>query len=150
MALGGKMQRYAEGRAMGLAPAAAAQHAGYSGAGLRVTLSRIEARSDVQAEIRRLKKSGRVADTPEAEPEGDEPEPWKMKDKYTSSLALLQDLYNNPKAPKSLRYQAAKDALAYEHPRKEGGKKDAKEDAAKEAGKGKFRTTNKPGLRIVR
>ena len=149
MALGGKMQRYAEGRAMGLAPAAAAQHAEYSGAGLRVTISRIEAREDVQAEIRRLKKGGRVADKPETEADSGEPEPWKMKDKYPSSLALLQDLYNNPKAPKSMRYQAAKDALAYEHPRKEGGKKDAKDDAAKEAGKGKFRTTSKPGMRLV-
>lgn len=144
MALKGKMQAYAEARAQGLNPADAAAHADYSGSGARVTVSRIEARADVQAEIRRLKKVG-----VDNEPEGDEPEPWKMKDKYPSSLALLQDLYNNPKAPKSLRYQAAKDALAYEHPRKEGGKKDAKDDAAKEAGKGKFKTTQKPGMRLV-
>ena len=143
MALKGKMQAYAEARAQGLTPADAAAHADYSGSGARVTVSRIEARADVQAEIRRLKKVG-----VDNEPEGDEP--WKMKDKYPSSLALLQDLYNNPKAPKSLRYQAAKDALAYEHPRKEGGKKDEKNEAAKEAGKGKFRTANKPGLRIVK
>ena len=147
MALRGKMQAYAEARALGLEPMAAGAHAGYSGSGMAVSLSRIEARADVKAEVRRLKKGGRAEDKSDSEPEGRDK--WEMQDKYPSSLALLQDLYNNPKAPKSLRYQAAKDALPYEHPRKEGGKKDAKDEAAKEAGKGKFRTATKPGMRLV-
>ena len=145
MALKGKMQAYAEARAQGLSPADAAAHADYSGSGSRVTVSRIEARADVQAEIRRLKKGGSVAD--KSEPEGDDPEPWQMKDKYDSPLALMEDIMNNPRAPKSLRYQAAKDALPYCHARKEGGKKEADEAAAKAAGKGKFQRTSKPGQR---
>jgi hypothetical protein len=150
MALKGKMQRYAEARAQGLSPTAAAALADYSGSGARVTVSRIEARADVQAEIRRLKKGERVGDKPEVEDDsGEDTDPWKMKAKYPSSLALLQDLYNNAKAPKSLRYQAAKDALPYEHPRKEAGKKEEVEKAAKAASAGKFRTTSKPGMRLV-
>lgn len=149
MALRGKMQGYAEARALGLEPLAAGAHAGYSGSGMAVSLSRIEARADVQAEIRRLKKGGRVDTKPGAEAEDADAEPWKMKDKYKSSLDLMQDLYNNKLAPKSLRYQAAKDALPYEHPRKEGGKKDADAEKAKAAAKGKFRTVGKPQMRLV-
>lgn len=144
MALKGKMQAYAEARAQGLTPTDAAAHADYSGSGSRVTVSRIEARADVQAEIKRLKNGG-VADSPEAG--ADDPDTWQMKDAYDSPLALMQDIYNNPRAPKSLRYQAAKDALPYCHARKEGGKKEADEAAAKAAGKGKFQRTSKPGAR---
>lgn len=143
MALGGKMQAYAEARAHGMEPLVAAAHAGYAGAGVRVTTSRIEARKDVQAEIRRLRKGG-------AKPERDEPdsdlmEKWAMKDRYDSPLDLLRDVMNNPKAPKSLRYQAAKDALPYCHPRKEAGKKDEMKDKAKKAAKGKFGVMSRPG-----
>lgn len=145
MSLRGKMQAYAEARAQGLEPLIAGAHAGYSGSGMAVSLSRIEARADVKAEIRRLKKGGGVEAKPEVE--ADLGEPWKMKDKYPNPLALMEDVMNNPLAPKSLRYQAAKDALPYCHARKEGGKKDEKDEAAKAAGKGKFRTTSKPGSR---
>lgn len=141
MALKGKMQAYAEARANGLNPADAAAHAGYSGSAARVTVSRIEARADVQAEIRRIKKHG--ADKP-AEGEA-EAGTWQMKDRYDSPLALMEDVMNNPQAPKSLRYQAAKDALPYCHPRKDAGKKEDKEKAAKEAAKGKFKTARRPG-----
>lgn len=145
MALKGKMQAYAAARAQGLKPADAAAVADYSGSGSRVTVSRIEARADVQAEIRRLRKEGGVADSPEAG--GDDPDTWQMKDEYDSPLALMKDIMNNPRAPKSLRYQAAKDALPYCHARKEGGKKDEEAKAAKAAGQGKFQRTSKPGAR---
>lgn len=136
-----KQLAFIECKAAGSGHADAAMQAGYAASSAAVTATKLMARKDIRAAIK-AKQDG-----VDNEPDADEPEPWKMKDKYPSSLALLQDLYNNPKAPKSLRYQAAKDALPYEHPRKEGGKKDAKEDAAKEAGKGKFRTTTKPGSR---
>lgn len=140
MALRGKMQLYAEARAQGLSPADAAAHADYSGSASRVTVSRIEARADVQAEIARLKRGG------VGEGEGDESGArWQMKDRYASPLDLLEDVWNNPQAPKSLRYQAAKDALPYCHARKEAGKKEDKEKAAKEAAKGKFKTARRPG-----
>jgi hypothetical protein len=139
MALRGKMQAYAEARAQGLSPADAAAHADYSGSASRVTVSRIEARADVQAEIGRLKHGG------VDKGEGGESGGWQMKDRYASPLDLLEDVWNNPQAPKSLRYQAAKDALPYCHPRKDAGKKEDKEKAAKEAAKGKFKTARRPG-----
>lgn len=144
MALNGKMQAYAAARAQGLAPMDAAAHAGYSGSGIRVTTSRIEARSDVQAEIRRIKKGGVVVTPPSKGGEDTELDKWEMRDKYANPLELMLDVMNNPKAPKSLRYQAAKDALPYCHPRKEGGKKDETKQRAEKAAGGKFKTTARP------
>ena len=147
MKLNGKMQAYAAARAEGLRPLDAAAHAGYSGSGIKVTTSRIEARSDVQAEIRRLKGGGKAVD----ESDGKESiEKWAMKDHYSNPLDLMLDVMNNPEAPKSLRYQAAKDALPYCHPRKEGGKKDEQKERATKAAKGKFQTAQRPShLRAV-
>lgn len=73
-----------------------------------------------------------------------------MKDRYSTPLDLMLDVMNNPDAPKSLRYQAAKDALPYCHPRKEGGKKDEAKERAKKAAGGKFQTAARPShLRAV-
>ena len=143
MALKGKMQAYAEARAQGLRPMAAAAHAGYAGSGIRVTTSRIEARTDIQTEIKRLKRGGKK-ETEAPEADDDELETWGMKNHYESPLALLEDVMNNPKAPKTLRYQAAKDALPYRHARKEGGKKEETKDKAKAAGRGHYGTTQRP------
>ena len=69
-----------------------------------------------------------------------------MKPKYDTPLDLLRDVWNNPDAPKSLRYQAAKDALPYCHPRiAEAGKKEKKEELAKKtSGAGRFQTKSAP------
>lgn len=143
MGLRGKMQAYAEGRAHGLAPKDAARHAGYEEAGIAVTVSRMERRADVQAEVRRLKRGVKgVEDTQVAEEGADEK--WAMRDQYESPLELMLDVMNNPLAPKSVRYQAAKDSLAYCHARKEGGKKDEQKERATKAGKGKFQTAARP------
>ena len=140
MALNGKMQKYAEARAQGLSPQDAGRDAGYSGSGLAVTVSRIEKRDDVRSEIKRLKNGGKP------EPEADTIDSWAMKDHYDSPLALLVDVMNNPKAPKGIRYQAAKDALPYKHARVEGGKKEEKDEKAKRAVKGKFQPGNRPSM----
>ena len=141
------MQPYAEARAQGLDPKTAARHAGYEEAGIAVTVSRMESRADVQAEIRRLKRGGKGVD--KTEDEGDL-EKWGMRDRYSNPLDLMLDVMNNPKAPKSLRYQAAKDALPYCHPRKESGKKDEHKERAAKAAKGKFQTAQRPShLRAV-
>ena len=147
MALKGKMQAYAEARAQGLEPLGAAAQAGYSGAGVRVTATRLEQRDDMKSEIKRLRKGGKPSSK-----DGDEPvEKWGMKDRYSSPLALLEDVWNNPDAPKSLRYQAAKDALPYCHARKEGGKKEEAADKSKKASKGKFGTARRPShLQVVK
>lgn len=146
MALKGKMQAYAEGRAAGMDPNTAGAHAGYApGAGMRVVASKLEARADVRAEIKRLKKEGvktdAVGDLAVATRDA-----WAMKDSYTSPLELLEDIMNNPNAPKSLRYQAAKDALPYRHGRvAEAGKKEKKQEAAEAASaKGKFQRKAPP------
>ena len=67
-----------------------------------------------------------------------------MKPKYDTPLDLLRDVWNNPDAPKSLRYQAAKDALPYCHARKEGGKKDEAAKESKKAAAGKFGSSPAP------
>ena len=141
------MQAYAEARAQGLRPLDAGAMAGYSGAGVKVTISRMEKRDDVKAEIKRLARGG------EAEKRGEEKgtlDKWSMQDRYSNPLELMLDVMNNPEAPKSLRYQAAKDALPYCHPRKEGGKKDEAKERATKASQGKFQTSARPShLRAV-
>ena len=145
MALNGKMQAYAEARAQGLRPLDAAAHAGYSGSGIRVTTNRLESRADIQAEVKRLKHGGKPAvAAPGKQSAEDRDEKWSMQDRYSNPLDLMLDVMNNPLAPKSLRYQAAKDALPYCHPRKEGGKKEEKEERAKKAAAGKFQTAARP------
>lgn len=144
MALRGKMQAYAEHRANGLERLDAGAMAGYAGPGMKVTLSRIESRPDVQAEIKRLKRGGKPVDKSGKEGESGKLDKWKMKDRYTTPLDLLLDVMNNPEAPKSIRYQCAKDALPYCHPRKEGGKKDEQKERAAKAAGGKFQTAPRP------
>ena len=145
MTLNGKMQAYAEARAQGLRPLDAAAHAGYSGSGIRVTTNRLESRADIQAEVKRLKRGGTpVVTKPGKQSAEERDEKWSMQDRYSTPLDLMLDLMNNPLAPKSLRYQAAKDALPYCHPRKEGGKKEEKEERAKKAAGGKFQTAARP------
>lgn len=147
MALNGKMQAYAEARANGMEPLVAAAEAGYSGAGIRVTTTRLEKRVDMIAEIARLKGGGKgSAPAPDDDLEG-----WGYKDRYATPLDLLLDVMNNPQAPKSLRYQAAKDALPYCHARKEAGKKDEQKEKAKGAAQGRFQPGGKPShLRSVK
>ena len=141
MALRGKMQAYAEARAQGLRPLDAGAIAGYSGAGVKVTISRMEKRDDVKAEIKRLKRGGKPEQRGEEKGTLDK---WQMRDRYLNPLELMLDLMNNPEAPKSLRYQAAKDALPYCHPRKEGGKKDEAKERATKASQGKFQPSARP------
>ena len=137
MALNGKMQRYAEGRASGMDPQTAGAHAGYApGRGLNVTVSKVEARADVKAEIKRIKREGVSVETEERAGPGRKAD-WEMKANYKDPLALLLDVMNNPDAPKSLRYQAAKDSLAYCHPRiAESGKKEKEQEKAEKLSKG--------------
>lgn len=152
MALRGKMQGYAEARAAGMEPKDAAAHAGYEMGGIAVTVSRMERRADVQAEIKRLKRDGVGSETdngPSSEADGRAK--WGMKKRYASPLDLMFDVMNNPDAPNGVRYQAAKDALPYCHARKEGGKKDEAKDRAKKASEGKFQTAARPShLRAVK
>lgn len=142
----GKISDYVAARIEGLPPYEAGIHAGYAQAGIRVAICRLEQRADVRKAI----KAGAEAQAPGGvEDEPDDPmaggrEQWEMKESYESPLALMLDVMNNALAPKTLRYQAAKDALPYCHPRKEGGKKEEKEKEAKKAATGRFRPGQRP------
>lgn len=154
----GKIQLYANARAQGLEPKLAGAQAGYALPGLAVTVCRLEKREDVRAEITRLRRGGKRKSATAKDIEHalgvsdkDDMEKWALQDNYATPLDLMRDVMNNPKAPRSLRYQAAKDALPYCHARKEGGKKDADAEAAREvAGKGRFQTGRKPGRANLR
>src|SRR3546814_4158780 len=73
--------------------------------------------------------------------------PSRMRPKYASSLALLQDTYNNPDMPESVRMRAAEQALPYEHARMgEHGKKEKAKERAKEIAGGSKRDKFAPKL----
>lgn len=144
----GKISDYVAARIEGLSPLDAGIHAGYAQAGIRVAICRLEQRADVRKAIKagaEAQAPGGVEDEPDVPGADGGREQWEMKDSYESPLDLLLDTMNNPLAPKTLRYQAAKDALPYCHPRKEGGKKEEREKEAKKAAKGKFRPGRRPG-----
>lgn len=157
-----KIQEYIEQRVAGVDALHACLAAGYSQAGISVTMARLESREDVRLAIRVAKRStgkskplrslkepaGKrqyrsVADEPR---HGDGPlDSWRLRDHYDSPLDLLRDVMNNPAAPGGLRIQCAKDAMPYCHARKEGGKKDDEKSKAKDtAASGKFGTQSKP------
>ena len=156
-----KIGDYIKHRQAGLDPTAAGLAAGYSLAGLSVTISRLEVREDVRKALR-SKKGVRPLASPDTkrqyrsvadEPKhGDGPlDPWKLKDKYATPLDLLLDVMNNAKAPGGLRIQCAKDAMPYIHARKEGTKGEDKKSKGKQASENKspFTTPAAPSIRRV-
>lgn len=164
MPLNSKMATYVEARVAGADKLTAARSAGYSENGLDAAVSRLESRADVQAAIRAGRKTagaaggsgGRAGQKPAKNLADDDGVPL-MKAKYGSSLELMQDTYNNPRMPPAMRFEAAKQALPYEHGKVgETGKKETAKNRAKEiaAGKGgsdpsRFRKKAPPRLRIV-
>lgn len=137
-----KQQAFIEAKAGGAGHAEAAMMAGYAAASAAVTGTRLMARKDVVDAIKSIQGEGGNGGA--ARPTSDDPEPWGLKDRYSNPLDLMLDVMNNPDAPKSLRYQAAKDAMPYCHARKEGGKKEDQNERAKAAGKGRFGTQGRP------
>lgn len=158
-----KMLLYVDGRANGLTGRAAVLAAGYSSAGADVMAAKLNRDPRIQKAIAAAKrKASRAADKSkkedEPEDDGDAKKPPKMKAKYASSLDVLRDTYNNPKMADSVRIDAAKSALPYEHARlADSGKKEKAKERAKEiarggsekAGKPKFATKAPPPLRAI-
>ena len=124
MSLTGKQRAFVELKAAGVRNEEAAKRAGYAANSAAVTATGLMKRADIKGAIAALANNG---DSP-IETASNE---WSMKSKYDTPLDLLRDVWNNPDAPKTLRYQAAKDALPYCHARKEGGKRE--EQAKKSA-----------------
>lgn len=121
---------------------------------LDAVVSRLEARADVQAALKAGRKPGGSGGKPGHADDDGVP---LMKDKYGSSLELMQHTYNNPRMPPALRFEAAKQALPYEHGKVgEVGKKQQRQDKAESvAGKRgpgrppKFAPRKPPALRVV-
>lgn len=154
-----KMLLYVDARANGLKGRAAALAAGYSAAGADVVSARLNGDPRIQKAIAAAKRRASRAAEKEAgvEDEDEGKKPPKMKAKYTSSLDVLRDTYNNPKMADSVRIDAAKAALPFEHARlSDAGKKEKAKDRAREiargggkAGKPKFATKAPPPLRAI-
>lgn len=143
-----KQQRYVEARASGSKKIDAARYAGYAGRDsvLSVAASKLEAQPAIRNAIARAKKGAAKAEVAQ---ESDD-KFAVMKPSYQSSLSLMQDCYNNPKLPPSLRFEAAKQALPYEHAKiGEKGKKEDRKDRANEVAQGRFATKQPPKLRAV-
>lgn len=154
-----KQLAYATHRAEGMNITQSAIAAGYSRAGANRQGSALEKIPHVRAAIARIKREkkkgnvstddhiksimGQPAGEAKRGRRGDE-EP-RMKAKYASPLEVLQDTYNNPRMPDSIRLRAAEQALPYLHARVgEKGKKELAADRAKEVAGGKS-TPVKPG-----
>lgn len=150
-----RMQRFVEGRAAGLEPRAAGLAAGYSAATVESAVSRLGKRDDVRKAIAALKRKT-TGNTQKDESDSSE-DGMGLRNKYDSPLEFMDHCMNNPKLPAGLRFEAAKQMLAYRHARiGEKGKKDSdKDEAGKVSGKdGPYKMkrppTGRPNLRAVK
>ena len=143
-----KQQKYAENRAAGLPMKEAGLAAGYAAGGIDQAVSTLEKRADIQQAITRFRdaaavqpkrgksKQARTFDDYKAGlvQEGEENDEY-LRASYDSPLDMFLHLMNEPKAPRGIRIQAAKDALPYVHGKIESdktGKKGQKDRDAKE------------------
>lgn len=149
-------QAYIAARIDGLPPTRAAIHAGYAKTSAQSTSSRLEQRTDIKKAIKEgRRKVGRAKDHAKSDLDINDDKP-RLKDKYECSLAFMRDAMNNPRLSDSVRFEAAKQLLPYEHGRiGEKGKKETQKDRAKEVAGGgspqRTRLTPKkpPQLRVV-
>ena len=140
-----RIPQYVTHRVAGVDAMTAARLAGYAEGGIAVTVSRLESREDVRRAIRNAKRGTKPKLAPlpvdaDDDDDGTDPlrkrlNPWKLKTKYDSPLDLMLDVMNNPKAPVGIRIQCAKDAMPYVHARKEGGKKEERQNKAEKTAK---------------
>lgn len=165
MALTDKQRQFVDAKARGASNKEAAEAAGCVGSSAAASGSRwgkdpkivaaIEARRaelNVKANARSVKSS-----KPPRDDIDDLPEDEESDGEFLTCLPDTQDplewllaLMNEPRAKVFDRRNAAQTAMPYVHGKKgDQGKKEAKEDAAKEVGKGKY-SQGKPPLSVVR
>lgn len=146
MALTEQKRRYAEARLSGMTKKDAAIQAGCPAKTASQAASRYEKDPDVQAAMSRTVavEAMKAGDPPPVNsdvnilPAADDPKDYL--------LSVMNNLGEDPK----LRLDAAKALMPYVHGKvAEQGKKDAKSDAAKAAGRGKFAAAAPP-LRAVK
>ena len=146
-----KMKAFVEGKAAGLSNRDAAVSAGYTSLAAGETATRLLKRPDVKKALKAALKV-QTASIPAARnaPEGEE-DAAKLRTDYTDSLDFMRQAMNNAKLPLGVRFDAAKQLLPYEHARiGEKGKKESKQDAAREVGRGKFAPKKPPALHVVK
>lgn len=150
-----KQLAYIAARAEGLKGREAAIAAGYSPAGADVQASTLNRNETIRKAIAAAKR--KAVPRSKSNRDGDEDKP-RMKASYPSSLELLRGVYNNDRMPDSVRIDAAKAALPFEHARlSDAGKKEKAKDRAREIARGggkeqnkpKFATKAPPALRLV-
>lgn len=133
-----KQRAFVAAKVAGIGNRDAAIDAGYSPACAKVMASKLMNHAGVKAAI----KDARVTMPPATD---------SMQRKFHSSLELMQAAYNDTGLSFAVRFEAAKQALPYEHARMgEKGKKEQRQDAAHSVAKrGRFTPKQAPVLRLV-
>ncbi len=161
MALTDKQRRFVDAKARGASNKEAAEAAGYAPSTASQAGSRLAKDLEIVAAIEALKRrpdaKGRAKPKTQSSPPEHGSGPGHEEDDGLQGLPFTNDpkawllaLMNAPDADAKLRVEAAKAVLPYEHGKvADQGKKDAKQEAAKQAGKGKF-SQGKPPLSVVK
>lgn len=143
MALTEQKRRYAAARLSGLSKKAAAIEAGCPEKTASQAASRYEKDHDVLAAM------GRMAAQPDKHAPQVDPNPH-IPAPAADPLEFMRQMMNDLEADPKLRLDAAKSLASFTVAKPgEGGKKDQKADAAKQAGQGRF-SAAPPPLRAVK
>jgi phage terminase small subunit len=146
--LTGQKRKFAIALMSGSTQAAAAVKAGYSEKSARSKGSQLAKDPDVIAFMNKKRDSESAVEVPVDEPKTPPPVVNNLSDKFEDPLEFLKSVMNDITEETDVRKDAAKAMLPYIHPKKgEGGKKDARNAAAKvAAGASKFGAMAPPKL----
>lgn len=149
-----KQQKFVDAKLAGLNNTSAAVEAGYSRQTAKITGAQLMNHPGIVAAIAEgEQKSGK---TVQKKAKSDKGSTDLLQSTFESSLHLMQSVYNDLTLPFGVRFEAAKQALPYEHGKiGEKGKKEGRKEAAKEgATEGKFKVgkppTRKSHLSVVK
>lgn len=146
-----KMQAFINAIAAGAPNLEAAVAAGYSRATAHQAASRLLAHPEVKKGLKAARKQQAASSVAikkgEKPPEG----ATAMRGGHKDSLEFMEEIMGEATLPLALRFEAAKQLLPYQHARiGEKGKKESKQDAAREVGRGKFAPKKPPALHVVK
>ncbi|WP_279047256.1 terminase small subunit [Cedecea davisae] len=146
--LTGQKRKFAIALMSGSTQAAAAVKAGYSEKSARSKGSQLAKDPDVIAFMNKKRDSESAVEVPVDEPKTPPPVVNNLSGKFEDPLEFLKSVMNDITEETDVRKDAAKAMLPYIHPKKgEGGKKDARNAAAKvAAGASKFGAMAPPKL----
>ncbi|MBD8531561.1 MULTISPECIES: terminase small subunit [unclassified Massilia] len=147
MALTGKKRAFADAVLAGFSNKEAAIRAGYSEATASAAGSRLVKDKDVKARLDQAHQGTSDATSKRTLPTGPDPADVIEIPHTADPIEFLTTVMNEPAADLRYRMDAAKAMLPFKHKKLgEGGKKDQKQDAAKQAGAGRFSATAPPKL----